>query len=578
MQSLSGVPISPGYAEGNAVIPNVSVTSDIARFPIDLTDVEGEFARFRTALKRSCDELDVLEQRVLTELGPTQSSIFSAHLALLRDRRIIDQVKRRIREDLVNVEQALDREITDLARVLASVENEYMRERVQDLRDVGRRVLRQLARDDSSGVTSLLSPSVIVARELLPSDTIDLDRQHVVAIVTEEGGQNSHMAILARALGIPAVTAVVGACARIAPGSRLLVDGRAGRVTLLPTASAVKAFHGLKRRYQRYVAAEAQAEQLDCITLDGTAVSLSANINRSDEAALVSRHHLDGVGLFRTEFMYLDASIPPSYERQLEDYRQLIKALEGYPIVIRTLDFGGDKLPAFMSRCGGANPNTGLRGLRFSLAQPELFARQLQAIVMAARGHDVRVMFPMVLGQKDLRLGIEQLQLAAKAVGVSGKLPVGAMIETPSAIFALPEILDRVDFVSIGTNDLTQFMLAADRNKTELPDTHSVLHPSVLRAILHIVQVCGAAGRELCVCGEAAGDTDIACLLVGLGVRNLSMSPVRAASVRFRLRSARLSELEQLAGKALAAESSLEVAQLLLEAMAALEQADCGRG
>jgi phosphoenolpyruvate-protein kinase (PTS system EI component) len=244
-------------------------------------------------------------------------------------------------------------------------------------------------------------------------------------------------------------------------------------------------------------------------------------------------------------------------------YRQVIEALDDRPLVIRTLDLGGDKVPPFLSRKDGANPHFGLRGLRFALDQMELFATQLQAILSVAADHDARVMFPMVLGKGDLRQAVEQLHVAAKETGISEVPPIGAMIETPSALFALPEILELVDFVSIGTNDLTQFMLAADRNATELTADYSVLHPSVLRAIRHVVQTCGQSGRQLCVCGEAAGDAETACLLVGLGVKELSMSPVRAAAVRFLLRRVEHRELTALAERTLAAESAADVRQSL---------------
>ncbi|NVK43938.1 MAG: phosphoenolpyruvate--protein phosphotransferase [Oceanospirillaceae bacterium] len=557
------MPISPGYAAGKAIILQQMSVSDVPRYAIATADVEGEISRFHGALERSCEELGQLEQRVLDELGHMQSSIFSAHLALLQDRQFTNKVKSRVRDDLVNVEQALDREISDLARLLATVENEYLRERALDLQDVGKRVMRQLTREQSRSASSLPPQSVVVARVLLPSETIDLDRQHLVAIVTEEGGENSHAAILARALGIPAVTAVAGACSLIASGAPLLVDGQTGGVTLLPSARARKSFEGLKQRYSQHVRLEVDAERLPCVTRDGTEISLLANINRDDEAGLVGQHHLDGVGLLRTEFMYLDSPQPPDPQLQLAAYRRVLGALAGRPLVIRTLDLGGDKLPAFISRRSEANPYLGLRGLRFSLSEPELFAGQLQAIAEASRGGNVRVLFPMVLGPSDLRQGIEMLEEAAKTAGCAARPPVGAMIETPSALFALPEILERVDFVSIGTNDLTQLMLAADRNTTQLLESASVLHPSVVRAIHQVVRACQAAGRELCVCGEAAGDPDFAGLLAGLGVRHLSMSPVRSASVRFRLRASRLQALQRLAEQALAAESAQEVAQLL---------------
>jgi phosphotransferase system enzyme I (PtsI) len=564
MQRLTGRPVSPGYAKGTAAVFNHGSKVEIPRYPIDHAAVDGELDRFHEALQRSCTELLQVEQRVLAELGQAQSSIFSAHLGLLQDKKFAESVRHRVSRDLVNVEQALDAEVEDLARLLAALENEYLRERAQDIRDVGHRVMRQLARDDVGRLVELNPQSIVVARELLPSETIDLDRQHVVAIVTEEGGENSHATILARALGIPAVTAVAEATTRIAAGSELLVDGQTGNVTLAPNESATDDFIVLKRQYAAAESQAKKAERLDCVTLDGTKISLLANINRSDETSLVADHHLDGVGLLRTEFLYMDSSEPPNFEQQVETFHQVIDGLDGRPLVIRTLDLGGDKIPPYLVPQREANPNLGLRGLRFALAQPEMFQTQLRAILTACKGHDVRLLLPMVLGENDLRQGIEQVAAAAVKVGASQHPPIGAMIETPSALFSLNEILSLADFISIGTNDLTQFMLAADRNAAELADEYSELHPSVLRAIRTVIDTSHRAHREVCVCGEAAGDPATACLLVGLGVRHLSMSPIRSAQVRLTLRNTRYDELKSLADQVLRAESAEAVKQLLV--------------
>lgn len=563
MLCLKGVPISPGYAKGIAVIFNAQATLHVPRYHIERGDVDGEIARFHEALGRSSHELRQLERRVLAEIGKAHSSIFSSHLTLLRDKQFTEGVTRRIHAELINVEHALDQEIENLGKLLASVENEYLRERAQDIRDIGKRLQRQLA-DTNAGRLSHLPPgSIVVAQELLPSETIDLDRQHVVGIVTEEGGENSHASILARALGIPGVTGVADAVARIPPGGQVLVDGQSGHVTIMPNDAAASEFAVLKEHFEESATVALRAEHLDCVTLDGTHVSLLANINRVEETPQVGEHYLDGVGLFRTEFMYLDSLEPPSFDRQVEVYRQVIAGLGKRRLVIRTLDLGGDKLPAFVIPHHEANPNLGSRGLRFSLDHLELFVTQLRAIVTAAAGHNVSVMFPMVMGEGDLQRGIEEFRAAAQESGIQAIPPLGAMIETPSALFALPEILRLVEFVSIGTNDLTQLMLAADRNASELADDYSVLHPSMLRAIRHVVQACNDAGREVCVCGESAGNAETAMLLIGLGIHQLSVSPVRAATVRSMVRSVEHKTLAQLAEEALAAPSVEHVRQLL---------------
>lgn len=563
MHCLKGRPVSPGYAEGTAVVYDRRTHVEVPRYQIERSDVEAEHHRLHDAIERSHRDLKRLESHVLAELGQAQSAIFSAHLALLRDTKFVDGVRGRISRDLVNVEQALDAEIADLCNMLASVENEYLRERAQDIRDVGNRVMQKLTTTGHAGPYFRVPPeSIIVAYELLPSETIDLDRQHVIGIVTEEGGENSHAAILARALGIPAVTGVTDASFRIASGAMLLVDGENGVVTVTPSENAVHDFELLRERYDKMTSLATASESLDCVTRDGIRISLHGNVSRSEEAHLVTAHRMEGVGLFRTEFMFMDSVTAPNFDRQLEVYKELIDVLGGRPLTIRTLDLGGDKLPSFRASHHEANPNLGLRGLRFSLAERAMLETQLRAIVAASRYGNVRVLFPMVLGASDLATAIEMFRAVAAELGVDNVPPVGAMIETPAALFALDEIFALADFVSIGTNDLTQFMLAADRNAAELADDYSVLHPAVLRAIRTVVEASRDAGCELSVCGEAAGDPNTACLLVGLGIRQLSVSPLRAARVRYSLRRSVLEELECLARQTLHSDSPQAVRAL----------------
>ncbi len=566
MQRLSGKPVSPGYAEGTAFVYSQCHTNEVPRFEIAAGDVSEEHRRLHEAIERSLHELKQVEEHVLAKLGETHSAIFAAHLGLLQDRQFVERIKTRIQRDLVNVEHALDAEVSDLCAMLVAVENEYLRERAHDIRDVGVRVLRQLADHDAGHYDELPPRSVIVARELLPSETLDLDREHVVAIVTEAGGENSHAAILARALGIPAVTGIADATSRIATGARVLVDGESGTVSVTPNETAMADFTLLKSHYDDDTTAAVAAECLDCVTQDGTRVSLLANINRPHETHLVAAHHLDGVGLFRTEFMFLEAHEPPDFDRQVTAYRQIIAPLAGKPVVIRTLDLGGDKLPAFLAPHHESNPLLALRGLQFSLAERTLLETQLRAIITASQGHDnVRLLLPMVLGAGDLADAIGLVRELSSEAGLSNAPQVGAMIETPAALFALDEIMQLADFACIGTNDLTQYMLAADRNSTELSDVYSVLHPSVLRAIAQAIEAGRSAGREVCVCGEAASYPRTACLLVGLGARQLSMSPVRAARVRYLLRETNIDELEAVAERALQCNSAAAVRLLLQE-------------
>jgi len=566
MEFLCGHPVSPGFAQGTAVLFSSDDAVQVPRYQIAPDKIEQEVERFQKALARSSSDMQKLEQRVTLELGYSHSSIFSAHLSLLHDKGFVDRVIDRIRRDGVNAEQALQLSVSEFVERIQSLENPYLRERAGDVRDIGRRVLRQLIHGGCRPGARLESKSVVVARELLPSETIDLDREHVAAIITEEGGDNSHAAILARAMNIPAVTGVHDAVARIAPGTPLLVDGQSGQITLAPSDLAAEEFRIHTNQFASAASAANREERLDCVTQDGTIVALSANLNRPSETRLVADHHLNGVGLFRTEFMFIDSSEAPSFERQVAVYERVISDLSGSPLVIRTLDLGGDKLPLFMAAPHAANPSLGSRGLRFSLSHREFFETQLRAIAAACNkscAENVRVLFPMVLGESDLELGIDRLRALAAEVGLKQLPKVGAMIETPSALFALDQILELADFVSIGTNDLVQFMLAVDRHAVDSAGEFSVLHPCVLRAVHCVVEACRSAGRELSVCGEAAGDPLTSCLLVGLGIRHLSMSPVRAAQVRQAIRHNRLGRLQRVAEQALLARSANGVRQLV---------------
>ena len=389
-----------------------------------------------------------------------------------------------------------------------------------------------------------------------------LDRPKVAAIITELGSQTSHTAILARSMGVPYVAGVVDATRVLEPGMEVLVDGHTGEVLMDPIVTSTSAFVHRKNFYDRETADAVAAEDRECVTLDGVAVGMYANIEHPAEAGSVLAHHLDGVGLFRTEYMFLESLEPPALEAQVEAYGNVAKTLASRPLIIRTLDFGGDKTPAFVGPHFEANPSLGLRGLRFSLTRAaNLFRVQLRAIIRANTDAPTGILFPMVLGVNDLKQAIAVLEEICQEEGVRERPRIGAMIETPSAVFMIDEILREVDFVSIGTNDLTQFMLAADRNAFAVMKDYSVLHPAVLRAIRKISVAASSASKHLSVCGEAASDAATACLLVGLGVRALSMSAGSAARVRAALRQSNYSTLMRVANEVLNLQSPKEISE-----------------
>jgi phosphoenolpyruvate-protein phosphotransferase len=568
MKIITGKPISPGYARGRAVIQGGG-PEEVRETRITPDQIDAELARFHAALGESHRELQQLQARVQSELGSDSADIFSAHLLFLRDQQFIGRVEAGIRNERLCLEAALQLTVDELAHLLEEADNAYLRERAADIRDLRSRLLRQIAQSGTEQTLARLPPeSILVARELLPSDLLASDRAHIAGIITETGGETGHAAILARALGIPAVTGIRDATRIITPQMLILIDGQSGEVVLEPVPQRINRSTATKDRYDRETRDAIDAEQRACITRDGVKIRLLANIGRPFEVHQVAKHHLEGVGLFRTEYLFLDEAKAPSCERQRQLYEKIATALGSLPLVIRTLDLGGDKHPAFLKPQFEVNPNLGVRGLRFSLlTSRELFRTQVRALLLAANRHDVHLMLPMVLGGADLTQAITIIREVATEEGISELPPIGTLVETPAAVFAIVEILAASDFISIGTNDLTQFILAADRNSLAMIDDYTVLHPSVLRAIHRVIEAADAAGKPVAVCGEAAADPRVACLLAGLGVRRLSMSPLSAARVRYALRASHQSSLESLAQAALASDSAARVTDILTDGL-----------
>ncbi len=570
MKILEGNPVSTGFAIGMSVVYDCEVERKLSLPDRDIryADVQNECDRIDDALAQSKRELNVAEQ---TASGDPQladaATLLSAHAAMASE--IAASVKEQIGCDLVNVEQALDSVIRDWIRRLQELDNKYLRQREQDVRDVGQRMTRNLAGVKQSGFELLPPGSVIVARELLPSEAVGLANSGVAAIVSEYGGKFSHTAIVARSLGIPAISGITNVTTRISSGAKLLVDGSTGTVTIQPSESEQAEFLVRQLRHERHIASLVAEEDQPCVTRDGVEISLLGNVGLPNELDHVAEHHLAGVGLFRTEFLFIDSHTRPSFDWQLEVYGEMAIKLAGLPMVIRTFDLGGDKLPPFLALDELRNRSSlHLRGLRFSLSEKNLLDAQLRAIVQVAQTADVRILFPMVVGSHDFAQAIEAVDRAVQQLDVLRRPAVGAMIETPAALFALDEILELADFIAIGTNDLTQYMLAADRDLSEGTDDCTAMHPAVLRAIQQIVQSSQQWSRPVCVCGEEAADADFARLLVGLGIRELSVSPNRAAAIRQVIRRTDSRQAAELAELAIQCRSPCEVRVLLATELA----------
>ncbi len=548
MKTLKGKPTSPGFAQGKAYIYEKSFGVRIPYHHITSEQIPKECDNIDSAIEDSIAELDSIEKSTIAEHGTAQSQIFASHIALLMDPRFIEKVKNMIRKDRLNAVLAFDREAKALMSAFNEVaEDEHIRAKAQDVKDVLHRVLRHLGHDLKQTLEDLPRDCVVVAHELLPSDTLNLDRENVVAVVTEVGGATSHSAILARAMGIPLISQVKDACNEIPAKSDLLVDGTTGTVTV-GAGQDIREKFTLKKNHFDNVNAMARKELREhCKTKNGVEITLKGNIGRAYEADDVLKYKLAGVGLLRTEHLFLKNDEPPSLNQQADAYGYLAGKLKGRPVTVRTFDFGGHKKPRFLEGEQQIIP----RGLRFSLEHPNIFKKQLRAIFTVYEKYpNIEVMFPMVGGRDDLLEVRDIAKQIACELGLE-KLPrLGAMIETPSALNELNEVMEMSDFISIGTNDLCQFVLNKDRGSI---DEEAILNPGVIEKIKMAVEMAKEKSVPISVCGEAAGNQFLACILVGLGICELSMSPLRAPLVNYTIRQQNFKELMRISSEYLRA-------------------------
>lgn len=565
-KSFKGVPASPGYAVGRVLIYRQPTLSNVTRESIPYSEATAEMERLEHALGKSIKELAAVKEQVLAELGEAESCIFDTHLSLLEDEQFRQRIYERIRHELINVEHALASEVASLEKVMSSLENEYLRERSMDFRDIGNRVLRNLRDERTNPLNHLPPGSIVLATMLTPSDTIALDRENVVGLITESGGDTSHAAILARSLEIPAVTGVADLLASTEDGDKMLLDGKRGTVTVDPTPHQERRLKSRQNAYHRTIDRAREAEQHECRTRDGFRIRLLSNANRESEILGATEHHMDGVGLFRTEFLFTKAKSAPRLSHQTRLYQRGAELVDPMPMTVRTFDLGGDKRPAFLSTQQTSSNYLRLRGLRFALKEKHLFRTQLRAVVRAHREQEnIRILLPMVVSRGCIVSTLEVLRSVAEQEGAE-KLPaLGAMLETPASIFELNGILDLVDFVSVGTNDLSQYMFAADRACLDMANSNVMLTPAMVRALRQVAETCARRRRPACVCGEAAGDPALALLLVGLGFRELSMSPARAPSVHFALRQMTLQDAQSLAQRVLCADHQTAIVKAMAE-------------
>jgi phosphotransferase system enzyme I (PtsI) len=553
---LQGLVVTRGTAVGRAVLfesGRIPVTHAL----IEAHQVETELARLRAARAAAVAELEHLRADIPAGAPIELAALLDVHLLLLQDDAMTDGVRRRITEQHNNAEWALVTELEEFTRRFDQMQDSYLRERKPDIEQVVERVLQQLqagrrgaARSEAPAPQADEWPAILVAHDLSPADLLQLAKNRFAGFVIDAGGQASHTAIVARSLDLPAVLGARSASRLVRAGDLLVIDGNAGSVIVDPPAAVLSDFVARQRREVQQRQVLARLKKTPAVTLDGEAVELLANIEQPDDVAGALESGAAGIGLFRSEFLFMDAAAPePDEERQYAFYARAVEALHGLPMTIRTVDLGADKTPAGSGVEPESNPALGVRGIRRSLLQPDVFLMQLRALLRAAALGPVRVLIPMVSHVQQIRQVRDLLARACGQLEASGRahgpVKLGAMIEVPAAALALPLFQRAFDFLSIGTNDLIQYTLAVDRSEESVAGLYDPLHPAVLRLLASTIGACRQSKHEITVCGELAGDPDWTDLLLGMGLRSFSMNPARLLAVKQKIRQADCRQLER---------------------------------
>ncbi len=567
---LQGISASQGIAYG-PVFLYLQSDLEVPEYQVEKAKWGAEVARFEQALLTTRQQVQRIMAEVEKNLGEEEARIFDAHLLVLEDQALIAETIREFEKTRLNIEACFDRVARRYIAAFEEIDDEYLRERGGDIRDVAQRVLGNLLGGGGGGqlLARLAEKRVVVANDISPSDAAGLDRSSALAIVTDSGSKTSHAVIVARSMKIPAVVGLRDLTTKLSPGDTILVDGYEGVVILNPAESTLFRYGQIQRQKRTQEQRLLDANRLPAVTLDGVALPLRANIEKVDEAALVKDYHADGVGLFRTEFLYLAAPAAPTEEEQYVAYRTLAEALAPAPVTIRTLDLGGDKPIASQAHLFPKenNPFLGYRAIRFCLDNTDIFKAQLRAVLRASAHGDVRLMYPMISGHEEMRRAnavLEECKLELKAEGkpFNERLRVGSMIEIPSAAMAADLLARECHFFSVGTNDLIQYLLAIDRVNDRIAHLYEPTHPAVLRTLRHIVVEAHRAKIKVSVCGEMAGDPIFVPLLFGLGIDELSMTPPLLPAAKYILRNMTLADARKLAQQALAMDSAKAIQRL----------------
>ncbi len=544
---FEGAGVSPGIVRGQVHVVRDEL-DEVVHYRIASSQVADEISRFETALIQTRMQILEMQQRIAESIGAKDAAIFDAHLLVVEDRTLIDEVLRKLETDLCNVEWIFQEVATRYAETLNKIDDPYLRERALDIQDVTKRVIRNLQGKAPKTFLALTEPHILVAHNLTPSDTASMNRANVLGIATDLGSRTSHAAILARSLNIPAIVGLHDITAKLETGQRVLLDGNDGYLIVDPTPETLAQYTEIESRRAKVTAKLKELRETTSTTSDGRHIVLSANIELPEDVDAVEANGAEGIGLYRTEFLYLNRTTLPTEDEQYETYRRVAERVRPNPLIIRTFDLGGDKLaPGTVDITDELNPFLGWRAIRFCLENVEIFKTQLRAILRASAVGNIKIMFPMISGLDELRRAIAILgeckeELRSAKIDAAERLEVGAMIEIPSAAICASVLAPEVDFFSIGTNDLIQYALAVDRVNEKIAHLYEPTHPAVLRLLKMIVDAGHANNIWVGVCGEMAGDIALAPLLLGLGMDELSTAAILVPRVKRAVQSLAIPE------------------------------------
>ncbi|MFA6540166.1 MAG: phosphoenolpyruvate--protein phosphotransferase [Bacteroidota bacterium] len=544
---LHGIPASPGIVMGKAYIHNKHIPR-IEEKQITAADVEQELKRLQMAAERSENELQKVLHLTEQKIGSAKAKIFEAQIMILSDAFLFGSIRKKIQKELKNAEWCVHQEISKYQQLMLKSPDEYMRERAHDVEDVKNRIIRNIQQDKL--ISRFEQKAVIISEILTPADTMLFSRNEVLAYATDMGGTTSHAALLSRSLQIPSVVGLKDATKKIQQGDLVIVDGYTGTVYINPSRETVKRCNQRKREHRLLETKLGEIRQLDATTLDGKSVELSGNIEFSDEFEFHKKQGTQGIGLYRTEGLFLRSENYPTEEEQFAEYKAIVEKARPHKVVMRTLDIGGDKVVAHTH--DEENPFLGWRGIRILLDKPDIFITQLRAMLRASSFGTVWIMLPMISGMKEIRKAKEFIetakeQLRKESVPFDEQIKVGVMIEVPAAAVIAGDIAQEVDFLSIGTNDLIQYLIAVDRGNEIVSDLYQEFHPAVIKTIHHIIKEGQRHNKPVAMCGEMAGDPVATLLLLGLGLNEFSVTPIVLPEIKKIIRSVAFREAEEIA-------------------------------